>query len=452
MTQARSLKSPDIDFEGELPLEEEPDSLPMAWSNTQSSPQPEQSTNVEGISQTEVYPRVTVKLESPSRSPSRSFESAGHRSPATETSVVYPPNARPPRNIQLGPLSSYLARVMPATSWEVPADDQNPLYAFCHDPMMHINVMDTLVQYLQQHSFLASSMVHNMAVVPPSIYQMILCSAGRGSKHLNAVQAVWQHTALPTYVVLPVIDHGHWFVWRGAVSREGSDWKCDLRYLSSVGRPPQDILKLRASGVRAVVRALFPQLQRVHTWYHDVNGFKQAPGSSDCGLFVAQAVSAFIFEQPGALEALLPVARVKHRIFRILQTCAKGILEQILEGFIPEDVCLLHNHCSRGQRVELHPTNVEDIVYLLPGLVPLSHRGQLPQLQELQSLQLGSMSTGDTAGGSSDPLDSKEPEQHLPQGSPPSRSSGYTEAVLEMPRGRSLICTITFTCGGDSIC
>lgn len=452
MVQSRRSKSPDTDSEGEPLSEEEPEALPMAQWNIPNKPHAEDSTRAKVGPSMGVCHGVRVKAEYPRGSPPNTAGSKIPSSQAMGTSVVSPPNARPPRHLQLRPLSWFLARTKPSTAWEKPSYEQNPLYAFCHDPMMHINVMDTLVQYLQQHSLLASGMFHSIAVIPPTIYHLVLCSAERGSQHVDAVQAVWQHTTLPTYIVLPVVHNNHWFIWRGAVWKgEGSGWQCDLRYLSSVGRPPQDILDVRSNAVRTVVRTLFPQLRHVQTRHHYINGFKQAKGSSDCGLFTAQALSAFLFEQPGALEDLLPVVSVKQHIFQILKTCAGGVLNRISEGSIPEHVRLLHNHRSQAQRMGFLPTNGEDVVYLIPSLFPLLRRVRAPSLQISRPTQPGETLTTDTAGQESDRPDLHDSQQlRLPRDSLPSQGVEQNPSRPEGPHGLSLKCTITLSWEGGS--
>lgn len=289
-------------------------------------------------------------------------------------SAVRPSNARPARQLQLGPLHLFLTRVESTMIWDGSTDKKRPTFALRRDSAIHINVMDILVHYLQQHSFLANDMLHNVAVVPPSIYEDVL--RWPRSCHLTAVREVWQHDVLPTYIVLPVFHDAHWFIWRGAVGQtDGFGWECDLRYLSSLGRPPQCILDVRANGARAVVGALFPQLKRVRTHHHYINKFKQARGSLDCGLFAAQALSAFLFERPGALEIPLPAAQVKQRIKIVLNAYESGTLDRMSKELIPRQVCLLHNHSGSDQ--DPWPPSVteeQNILHTLPSLFPLVRR------------------------------------------------------------------------------
>ena len=452
-TRCRRSKSPDTDADGEILSEEEPEVLPMPQWNILSNPKAEDLTGTEIASPTDFDPRFTVKTETARRSLTYTLDDESHTSRVTGTSISRPPTARPPRYLQLSPLRLFLARTKYTTAWEESNEGQNPLYSFCHDPMMHINVMDMLVQYLQQHSLVASGMLHNVAVVPPSIYQLVLCSAGRASKHVEAIQAVWQHAALPTYIILPVVHNEHWFVWRGAVwQEEGLGWECDLRYLSSLGRPPQDILDTRADSVRRVVHILFPRLQRIRTRHNHIDGFKQARGSSDCGVFAAQAMSAFLFEQPGALENLLPVARVKQRIVDILNACASGILDSISNGLIPQNVSLLHDHRSRDQDPAFQPISKEDVFYDIPNLCPLLRRVITPSLQDRRTTY-SATTRADTVSDSSELAgfrSSEAPQQHLPQVSQSSRSVERNRTHPEPSRDMSLKFTLTISWDGSS--
>lgn len=359
----RRALSPESDDE---PLsEDEPELMPMADLNLSSSPTSEHPARA--------TPTIAATTDIRTNGRGSTFHSSA-------AAAVRPPNAPPSLRAQLGPLMRFLAETQPTVSWHSRDALKDPLHAFVRDPRMNIIVMDHLVHYLQQHSNLAGGRSHNVAAISPTVYQLALYAAGRSGNHSTISEAAWQHSALPTYLVVPVVQDGHWYVWRGAVWKKGnSHWECELRYLSSVGRPHQGVLNERVSNVKKALRVMFPQLRKIHTRHHHIPGYRQARGSSDCGLFAAQTVSACLFEQPGALYELLSVNEVKQRTRRILEACAGGVLQRISEGYVPEYVCLLHNHRvapSGNPEVESLPSRGHNVVYLLPDLYPIVREEQ----------------------------------------------------------------------------
>lgn len=237
--------------------------------------------------------------------------------------------------------------------WHSPTE-QNPLHLFETDQMLHIDVVDRVVLYLHAHSLLVTGLKQHTLIVRPSVYQMLLCHTGETDESLRDL--VWHHDTLPSYVIVPVVvdepldrrhpgsgRQMHWYIWFGPVVQVGGGHEVQFRYLDSLPTPDKTEMTERQRRLAVVMTAAFPELKV--TVYHNspaLKRYRQEPGSLDCGVFVTQAVSALLFEDPNALETPLHASVVRVCIARILSACKSGLMPQLAEGYRPDLVTLLH--------------------------------------------------------------------------------------------------------------
>ena len=255
--------------------------------------------------------------------------------------------------------------------WYSPTE-QNPLHLFRSEPMMHIDVMERVVLYLHAHSLLVPGLKQHSLLVRPSVYQVSLCQQPASKGSLRDI--VWKHRTLPSYVIVPVVvdeplypldsrsaRQMHWYIWFGPVVQVNGTHEVRFRYLDSLPTPGPTEMAERQRRLKVVMAVIMPELKVASEQLNPVlKHYRQKPGSLDCGVFVAQAVSAILFETPSVLDSPLPAAVVRLRIERILSACKSGLMPRLAEGYRPELVTLLHQ------------TNVPsaDGFYTVNGLVP----------------------------------------------------------------------------------
>ena len=249
-------------------------------------------------------------------------------------------------------------------SWEA-EDETNPLWDLTHHPLMSVPVMDHTVGYLVYHAILTETgSSRATCLVPPSLFGAMKQIEGmaktsgsvgllsRTPEDLMRLRLqrdmVWVRQDPPTRVIIPVIDHQqmHCYLWYGDIKpRQGrSAYHCELKYLDSLIRPSERALAERFVLAKAIVRALLPQINGEISsgGFQFIEGFRQAPGSTDCGYYVCQAVSALAFHCDEALKRLQPVPQVKTNIRNILESCHDNALQRLSKGMIAKNLILLH--------------------------------------------------------------------------------------------------------------
>jgi hypothetical protein len=261
----------------------------------------------------------------------------------------------PEHTLALSSLRLLVARTMDSQceDWYNPTE-QNPLHLFRSEAMLHIDVLERVFHYLHAHSLLVRGLKQHALVISPSIYQLSfrLQHVPKGSFR----GAVWKHDALPTYVIVPVVvdeqldprnpssgRRMHWYTWFGPVVEVDGAHEVRFYHLDSLPTPAHTEMAERRRRLGAVMTATMPELKvDSHRVDPALENYRQDPGSLDCGVFVAQAVSALLFEDPSALKTPLPAVVVRSRIERILSACKSGVLPRLAEGYRPEVVTLLH--------------------------------------------------------------------------------------------------------------
>lgn len=259
----------------------------------------------------------------------------------------------PQHTMALGPLRLLVVHIQEAgyENWDEETE-RNPLHVFRTDPMVDVIVMDRLVHYLHAHSLLVPQLRQHTLVIPPSVYQLALRSKlePKGAHQ----SSVWQHPDLPTYVIIPVVideprisspgRHMHWYIWFGPVIEVDGVQEVQFFHLDSLPDPPHFDMIERRNRLHKVMEMTMPGL-RVSSSKRNVSieGYRQDPGSLDCGVFVAQAVSALLFEDPLALKSAMSASILRPRIERILSACMSGVLPRLTDGYRPAAVTLLHN-------------------------------------------------------------------------------------------------------------
>lgn len=225
--------------------------------------------------------------------------------------------------------------------------------------------MDHTVAYLVYHAkLLETSPRRRVCLVPSSLFGAMkqiehassTCTpAALANKTPEQLQQlllqrnlVWAEQEPPTRIILPVIDHQHThcYLWYGDIKqrRDRKLFNCKLKYLDSLKRPSGILLAERFSLVKTMINTLVPQINGNVTYeYEHISGYNQAPGSTDCGYFVCQAVSALSFYRDDALQALQPVASVKANIKRILESCADKALLKLRNGLVAKEPIVLHS-------------------------------------------------------------------------------------------------------------
>lgn len=244
-------------------------------------------------------------------------------------------------------------------------DETNPLWDLIEHPLMGVPVMDHTVGYLVYHAILMETMSsRSVCLVPPSLFGAmkqiegtartgkLAGPANRTAEDLARLQhqrsMVWTRREPPTRIILPVIDHQqvHCYLWYGDVKprRGRSVYHCELKYLDSLARPSPKLFAERFSLARSIVKTLLPQITgEVTGTYVHIDGYRQSPGSVDCGYFVCQAVSALAFHCDEALKHLQPVPQVKSRIRTVLESCSDRALLQLSKGLIAKRPVVLHS-------------------------------------------------------------------------------------------------------------
>ena len=240
-----------------------------------------------------------------------------------------------------------------AEDWYSPTE-QNPLHLFKSEAMVHIDVMERVVLYLHAHSLLVPGLKQHTLLVRPYIYQVSLCQQPALKGSLRDI--VWKQATSPSYVIVPVVvdeplDHRdpragrrmHWYIWFGFVVQVNATHQVRFHYLDSLPTPNHTEMAERRRRLQVVMAGIMPELKVVWDQNDPVlEHYRQKPGSLDCGVFVAQAVSALLFEDPSALTNPLPASVVRARIERILSACKSGLMPHLAEGYRPDLVTLLH--------------------------------------------------------------------------------------------------------------
>ncbi|KAF8593794.1 hypothetical protein BDV93DRAFT_566140 [Ceratobasidium sp. AG-I] len=245
--------------------------------------------------------------------------------------------------------------------WEA-HNESNPIWDLLHAPLMSELVMDQAVAYLVYHAKLMEKSAHRqICVVPSSLFgamkQIEHLSSGLTNtkkktpeelKNLLAQRdLVWSSPVPPTRIILPVIDHQqvHCYLWYGDIYQKPGRklFHCKFTYLDSL-QHVSDVSKAeRFALVKTMVKTLLPQIDGEFTCaYPRIAGYVQDAGSTDCGVFVCQAVSALSFHQDDALQRLQPVAIVRANLKQILESCGDKALLNLSSGLVAKEPILLH--------------------------------------------------------------------------------------------------------------
>lgn len=263
----------------------------------------------------------------------------------------------------LAPLSQCMEGWAIGCDWENDGET-NPLWELANQPLMSVPVMDHTVGYLVYHAVLkGTSSNRSICLVPPSLFGAMKQIEGAVSsgdmagmsnkspevltRRLHQRSMVWTRPEPPNRIILPVIDHqqAHCYLWYGDIKpRQGrSAFHCELKYLDSLARPSSHLLTERFSLAQSIIKTLLPQINGEITHkYEFIQGYRQAPGSVDCGYFVCQAVSALAFFRDDALKQLQLVPHVRANIKRILESCSDKALLRLSRGLIAKKPILLH--------------------------------------------------------------------------------------------------------------
>ncbi|KAG9079790.1 hypothetical protein FRC06_007466, partial [Ceratobasidium sp. 370] len=158
---------------------------------------------------------------------------------------------------------------------------------------------------------------------------------------------VWTGREAPTTVLIPVINHleMHCYLWYGDVTRNHESGASDLHLhlLDSLSRPSTKVIDARLAACDAVIRFLLPQVTGDITGgWKDIPGYRQKPGTTDCGWFVCQALSALSYGHENMLYDLLSLAEVKRKGRHILEACKYGALDTLLHSRLAKPPVVLH--------------------------------------------------------------------------------------------------------------
>ncbi|KAG8691565.1 hypothetical protein FRC11_000933 [Ceratobasidium sp. 423] len=276
------------------------------------------------------------------------------------------------------PLDNYKETVMPLANciqaWSFGYDaeeygERNPLWDLKHNALMGEHVIDPTAAYLVYHSaHLARPPRRSKSVclIPPSVVgnlvnvegidqglQTWLQSNGDDApRRLELTQKmVWVKKELPDRIIIPVVDpvRTHCYLWYGDVSRsiDGLTYGVHLKCLDSLSPPSADEISRRLRRICHILNFLLPQINGPISGTHlPIEGYRQAPGSTDCGFFVCQAISALTWEEDHCLRNLLPVAEVRQRMVKILTSQVQGGLNQLVNGHVHSSPILLHHRSS----------------------------------------------------------------------------------------------------------
>ncbi|KAG9096971.1 hypothetical protein FRC06_008148 [Ceratobasidium sp. 370] len=267
-----------------------------------------------------------------------------------------------PNQELLQPLSNRIMCWVAGYDWEAEGVS-NPIWELTNQPLMTEQVMDHTVTYLAYQALLTTPSSRSLCVIPPTIFnwpKQMGASQGLsawlakegpdGPRTLqNLRDQVWIGPEPPARVILPVIDHPqmHCYLWYGNIERrrDRSNYHCRLFYLDSLSQPAGTTIDKRLAEAKLVLQFMLPQINgEVTGSYQRIPGYRQSPGSLDCGFFVCQAVSALAFGHDHALQRLRPVALVRSDIKVILDECADKALLKLSRGLAHAHPILLHRN------------------------------------------------------------------------------------------------------------
>ncbi|QRW12360.1 capsular polysaccharide export protein [Ceratobasidium sp. AG-Ba] len=252
--------------------------------------------------------------------------------------------------------------------WEQKSDwtelvENNPLHDVESHPLMAEHVMDYVTAYLTHCRHASQPRSSKRICLVPAASSGALVGmedisdgldAWRSRKGPAAVkqllslrELVWVDPGPPSLVILPFINHTqvHSYVAYGTVVKRPGTALHDLHLnlLDSLGQPSKREIESRLAMYISILRFLVPQINgRITGSYVSIPRFRQAPGSTDCGWFVCQAVSAVAHGQASSLDRPLPIHVVKQRVQEILVKCRDGDLHQACMGHALPEVTLLH--------------------------------------------------------------------------------------------------------------
>ncbi|KAG8713535.1 hypothetical protein FRC09_018609 [Ceratobasidium sp. 395] len=241
--------------------------------------------------------------------------------------------------------------------------DANPIWDVLNSPLMAEHTMDYVSAYLvhskaqtQHHGFrghcLVPASLSGALLQTENICQGVenwITKTGPNAMTQLLLQRhmVWSSSEPPQVVLLPIIDHlqAHCYLWFGKVCRQPSSgiFNLDLHLLDSLSPPSSETVAARLASCTSILRFLLPQINGEISGQHmAIPGYRQAPGTTDCGYFVCQAISAIVYSHRSSLWHLSPVSHVKQRVLSILQLCQSGSLDQLVRGNPISSPIILH--------------------------------------------------------------------------------------------------------------
>ncbi|KAG8777710.1 hypothetical protein FRC12_000239 [Ceratobasidium sp. 428] len=246
--------------------------------------------------------------------------------------------------------------------WDT-ACDANPIWDTLHSPLMAEHTMDHVSAYLvyssaralrqdsQGHCLVPASLSGALLQLENIAYGVEDWIARTGPTAMTQLllqrQMVWSGLEPPKLVLVPIIDHlnAHCYLWFGAVRRCSNSglYNLDLSLLDSLGSPSRETVRARLAACISVLQFLLPQVNGAISGKHlAIPGYQQAAGSTDCGYFVCQAISAITYGQRQSLKSLFPVKLVKESVLEILESCKGGVLKDLVTGYAPTPPIILH--------------------------------------------------------------------------------------------------------------
>jgi hypothetical protein len=225
------------------------------------------------------------------------------------------------------------------------------------------HVMDCITAYIVHGSGLTPSRFsHRLCLVPATVSGNIMrfknsaqgptaWIKANGPDALlelkNLREMVWTHSEPPTLVMIPIINHSqvHSYLWFGEVQTwdDAGLHNLELHLLDSLSRPSRKEIESRLAICSSIIRFVLPQVTgRINGSYMEMPEYRQAPGSTDCGWFVCQAVSALSHRQKDMLHRPLPRKLLKSGARQILEACKSGALEMLACGVPPAHLLILH--------------------------------------------------------------------------------------------------------------
>ncbi|KAG8715125.1 hypothetical protein FRC09_016897 [Ceratobasidium sp. 395] len=246
--------------------------------------------------------------------------------------------------------------------WDT-ACDANPIWDTLHSPLMAEHTMDHVSAYLvyssaralrqdsQGHCLVPASLSGALLQLENIAYGVEDWIARTGPTAMTQLllqrQMVWSGLEPPKLVLIPIIDHlnAHCYLWFGAVRRCSNSglYNLDLSLLDSLGSPSRETVRARLAACISVLQFLLPQVNGAISGKHlAIPGYQQAAGSTDCGYFVCQAISAITYGQRQSLKSLFPVKLVKESVLEILESCKGGVLKDLVTGYAPTPPIILH--------------------------------------------------------------------------------------------------------------